>query len=593
MNLISFLKQTDTITAQYTTEQLISFIHDVGRVLPEHCRENFLKRLKAIGGKVENISTKDVVNDSGFYEMYNLVRNNLKTIDSQQIALNGILNAEYDDWYDDSDEMFDYEDHSGISDMLVEACKFVHTCMDMEKYKEGFQIGKQLFTMQILCVNEYGNEDLSLRDMEHHELLHGDLKRVILDTAYCSYCAAPLKKRPEALYEVIKNAGKDEIMLETIMQHGDEELPDFQDFLALWITYLGEKTGRDADRLILEAVGLLNNVSLAVKYAEKYVAVHPGIYLYILENEEYTEVNDMVSIGMEAIRMIPKKYIMRSKVALKTAEYIIEANVNLALLEKCYFAAYESDTSALNYIRVLLNGYDTKEKREELQRIIIMLSVHKRSNSYHTFRINCSDCSHSEREKNEPDSNMILLLRFLDGQFADVLAKGLNKSEALGWTGTFMKQGIALYLMYLYEGSWNGKGITAMAGIVKGAMSFSVEEYRKGTYKLDGTNEDDLFVKLFLKWKSIVQMEPDVRTCAIKKIAHLLEKRIAGIMSANRRNYYGECAAYIAALGEVQESLGEKGAKQRLMTSYKEKYFRRSAFREEMRNYGWKDAKGK
>lgn len=62
-------------------------------------------------------------------------------------------------------------------------------------------------------------------------------------------------------------------------------------------------------------------------------------------------------------------------------------------------------------------------------------------------------------------------------------------------------------------------------------------------------------------------------------------------MSANRRNYYGECAAYIAALGEVQESLGEAGAKQRLMTSYKDKYFRRSAFREEMRNYGWIDVK--
>ena len=49
---------------------------------------------------------------------------------------------------------------------------------------------------------------------------------------------------------------------------------------------------------------------------------------------------------------------------MKTAEYIIEANENLPLLEKCYFAAYESDTSALNYIRALLNGYGTDEKRK-------------------------------------------------------------------------------------------------------------------------------------------------------------------------------------------------------------------------------------
>ncbi len=89
------------------------------------------------------------------------------------------------------------------------------------------------------------------------------------------------------------------------------------------------------------------------------------------------------------------------------------------------------------------------------------------------------------------------------------------------------------------------------------------------------------------------QMEPDIRTRALKRIEGLIEKRTEGIMNANRRNYYGECAAFIAALGEVQESLGESGAKQRLMTSYKDKYPRRNAFRAEMRDYGWIDVRRK
>ncbi|MBD5457339.1 MAG: hypothetical protein HDR27_02055 [Lachnospiraceae bacterium] len=597
MNLTNFLKQTDAITAQYSKEQLLLFIHDIGRVQPEHLREDFLKRLKAIGDGSETTSNKDEVKGYEFNEMYKLVRNNLKIIDSQEVMLNGILNEAYDDWYDDGNEEFYYEDDSGISDMLAGACDFIHTCLDMEKYREGFEIGNQIFSMAILCVSEYGDEEFTLRDMVYHELLHCDLKQVILDTAYCAYYAVPLKKRPEALYEIIKNAGNADITLEAIMQHGDEELPDFQDFLTLWTACLGDKTGRDADRLILEAVDLLNDISSAVKYAEKYVAVHPGLYLNILENGKYTDVNDMVSIGMEAMELIPKKYIIRSKVALKTAEYITEANEKnsllekfFPLLEKCYFAAFESDTSASNYIRALLNGYETEKKREELQKVFMTLPVHKRGGFYGMFE---RDCSYSERNENKPDGNMILLLRFLDGQFADVLAKGLNKSEALGWTGTFMKQGIALYLLYLYEGQWSGKGIMAMAGIVKAEMCFSAEEYRKGTYGLNDTNEDDLFCELFLKWKSIVHMEPEVRNHALKRITALLEKRTEGIMSANRRNYYGECAAYIAALGEVQESLGDTGAKQRLMTSYKDKYSRRSAFREAMRNYGWRDVKRK
>ena len=195
--------------------------------------------------------------------------------------------------------------------------------------------------------------------------------------------------------------------------------------------------------------------------------------------------------------------------------------------------------------------------------------------------------------ENRPDGNMILLLRFLSGQFADVLAKGLNKSEALGWTGSFMKQGIALYLLYLYEGQWSGKGIAAMVGMAKSAMKFSPEEYRKGVCGFEDTDESDLFCQVFLKWKSMAPMKSDIRDRALKSITALLEKRTAGIMDANRRNYYGECAAYIAALGEVLESTGEMGAKQRLMTSYKDKYPRRSTFREEMRNYGWIDFKRK
>ena len=589
MNLTNFLKQTDAITAQYSTEQLISFIHDIGRVLPEHCREDFLKRLKEIGGKIEKRSLKDA-DELGFNEMYKLVRNNLKIIDSQDVMIEGILNEEYDDWNDDPSEEFYYEDESGISDMLAKACDLVHTCMDMEKYKEGFKIGNQLFSMEILCINEYGNEALSISDMVYYELLHCDLIQIILDTAYCAYHAVPLKERPETLYMVIVNAKKDEITLETIMQHGDEELPDFQEFLALWVAYLGTITGRDADRLMLEAVGLLNDISEASKYAEKYVNVHPGLYLNILENQRYTDVNDMVSMGMKAMKIMPKKYIMRSRVALKTAEYIIESNENLSLLEKCYFAAYESDTSALNYLRVLFHGYETEQKREELHKVFMTLLVQKSGDSYDMVGMGRL---FPEREENKPDSNMFLLLSFLDGQFADVLAKGLNKSEALGWSGTFMKQGIALYLLYLYEGQWSGKGIISMAGIVKSAMRFSAEEYLKGTYEHNSTNENELFYELFSKWKSMVQMEPDIRACAIKRIAGLLEKRVEGIMDANRRNYYGECAAYIAALGEVQESLGETGAKQKLMTSYKDKYSRRNAFRGEMKNYGWIDVKRK
>lgn len=593
MNLTSFLKQTDAITAQYSTAQLIAFIHNIARTLPKYGREDFLKRLNAVGeetGRTEKTADKEKTNAFEFDEMYQLVRDHLKTIDSQEVSINGILNTEYDEWYDEEEPEVYYEDCDGISDMLAEACDFLHTCIDMKRYKEGFEIGDQMLSMEILCTNEYDDEEISFADMVHYELLQCDLRRVFLDIAYCAYYAMPLEKQPEALYRVIINAGKEELTLEAIMQHGEEELQNFQKFLTCWIKYLGDKAGHNAERLILEAVGLCNDVSLAVKYAEKYAAVHPGLYWDLLANKNDTDVKNMISIGIAAMKTIPRKYIIRSKVALKTAEYIIEANENLSLLETCYFTAYESDTSALNYIRALFHGFGTEQKREELRNVFAAISVNKKEN----FSVAFSRTGlPSEQQENKPDSNMIWILWFLDGQFLEVLANGLNKQEALGWSGTFMKQGIALYLLCLYEGEWAGKGIRAMASAVKKAMNFSAEEYWKGTRESSDASEDDLFYSIFSRWKSMTPMNSEVKDGVIKKITGLLEKRTGGIMDANRRNYYGECAAYIAALGEVLESLGETGAKQRFMTSYQNRYSRRSAFREELRRYGWIDVKRK
>lgn len=589
MNLTNFLKQTDALTAQYSTEQLIAFIHEIGRIYPAQHREDFLEILQSVGNKTGKAPDKNLAKDidfeSDFYEMYRRVRHNLKRIDSQEITITGNLSGGYDDWYydrdDDREEELYYKDNDGILEMMKESCDFVQICMDRKRYKEGFEVGRQLLAMEILCKDESGDIELSMEDMVYRRLLRCNLKKVILDTLYCAYHAVPSAKRPKVLYDMIANAKMETVTLESIMQHGNKELPVLEEFLSGLTSYLGDKTGETADRIVAEAFCLLNDISIKVQYAGIYAAVHPGLYLNILENGKNMPAKDMISIGIKAIKLIPKKYIMRSRAALKTAEYIIAAKGELSLLEKCYFVAYESDTSALNYLRALLNGFGSEKRREMLRKIFMRISGDKGDNFY----------ACAEREENRPDSNMIFLLRFLDGQFADVLDKGLNRAQALGWTGTFMKQGIALYLLYLYEGQWNGQGIAAMAELVKSAMQFSAEAYREGVRgleELEEIEENDLFCRVFLKWKSGVQMESDIRDRAVKKITALLEKRVVAIMDANRFKYYGECAAYLAALGEVRESMGELGAKQRLMTFYKDRYSRRNTFLEEMIHYGWK-----
>ena len=607
-----FLKQVDEMTSECTAKQLAEFVHELARILPESQRADFIKRLRnlTLGGGKGNSGADGFADardrnanawEKELREAYQRIRENLKIIDSQELTITGTLNEEYDEWYNNGVEAFLYEDPEGISEKLEEACAFVHTCMDAERYQEGYKIGAQLLEMRILCINEYDGEELSIADLEYHNFLDADLEQMILDTLYCAYHAIPLKKRPEILYGIFKNAERKDITLEAVLQHGDAGLSDFQKFLPDWIAYLGIRTGQPADRLLQEAVEMVEDNGQIRRYAEQLCSEHPGLYLSALEHADTMDLESAITLGVEAVRKIPQKYIVRSRAALITAEYVLKSGSQRQgrisvfgnwqeTLEACYLAAFASDTSAVNYLRAVLNGYGTVEKRKELHTIVNRLPLNTQS---YYWNLSADDWLLDERKENRPDGSMIQLLRFLDGQFAEVLSDGLNVREALGWSGTFMKQGIAAYLLYLYDGSWVRSGIAEMANLVKSAAGFSAEHYMrglKGAGSLEGLeilDERELFFTVFTEWKSITVMEPVVRTRALERIEKLLERRVEGIMGANRRNYYEECAAFIAALGEVRESLGDAGAKQQLMTSYKNRYPRRNAFRAAMKSYGW------
>lgn len=274
---------------------------------------------------------------------------------------------------------------------------------------------------------------------------------------------------------------------------------------------------------------------------------------------------------------------IRSETALKTAEYAKRLGKKEAV-GKCYLESFRSDTNAVNYLRALLNcenSEETEKMRKALNDICKDVSV--RANEWGAGRTTAS-----ELKENMPTKRMAYALEFFDGQFTQVSTKRMNKKDALGWTGTFMKDGFALFTLYLYQEKKLTPGIRQMLTQARQALEFTAEEYIKGLCRENPGNEDALFEECFLRWKRITPIEEADAVKIIRKLEKTLENRVEGIMSANRRNYYGECAAFIAALGEVKESRGETDGKQRYMTSYKDKYPRRSAFRAEMKAFGWR-----
>ena len=126
----------------------------------------------------------------------------------------------------------------------------------------------------------------------------------------------------------------------------------------------------------------------------------------------------------------------------------------------------------------------------------------------------------------------------------------------------------------------------AMLSKAVSACSNNRGDYRMGTGMPDVEDTKDLFEDCFQRWKEDTTVSESESDTWIRKITGWIALRVSAIMDANRRNYYGECASFVAALGEALESRGQAGAKESIMQGYRQKYSRRRAFHEELRRYG-------
>ena len=95
-----------------------------------------------------------------------------------------------------------------------------------------------------------------------------------------------------------------------------------------------------------------------------------------------------------------------------------------------------------------------------------------------------------------------------------------------------------------------------------------------------------MFLDCFEKWKKSVVLDDSRCDEWIQKLEKWIRMRTDAIMNGSKRNYYGECASFIAALGEVEESRGRKDGKQIIMQEYRFLFSRRTAFHSELCSYG-------
>lgn len=395
--------------------------------------------------------------------------------------------------------------------------------------------------------------------------------------------------RPEELYCMSENYEYHGIFLEKLMQMGNGDLPDFDQFLPLWINFLGEKDDYAAKRLLEEAHSMVGDDEQALRLARKFHANHPELYLKIVQ-EGFKKNDDekMLRIGLEALEKILDAGKIRNEIALLTSEYAGRLNER-SIEESCWIEAFRSEPSAMNYLRIrfLTEEWGDWDRHKEQVRQIY--------ESAYSLKSTGSDISYDYisvlQSLNGRNMNDYCVILFFEGKFKQVFQTGMDTKKALGWSYTFMKQGLALLLLLLYEGKekYLPAGLKAMLSVAVSCCAFNADTLLRGTGRTEDIDDRQLFWDYFCRWKSDIVITEGERRDWMTFMEQQLVKRTDGIMEANRRNYYWECASYIAAFGEVQESQGIVSAKNRILSEYKGRYQRRRNFIKDLRSFGLKD----
>lgn len=584
MNLPRFLMEVDSALSIMSKEELTDFIHDMARKLPEAKRADFLGRLKEMQGKQEESQAADYEEKDEMLRKFEKVKEKLKSIEDGELCLVGSLNDEYSEWYNSDVDEFLYEDPEGVLDVLGDACGFLRQCVDCQEYEIGYEMAQILMDLHIMVSGEYldyTDEPLGMKELEYYNLCDLDYKQVVVDALHAAYCANALPDRADAIYGMMEDSERNDITMEMVMQNG-EELPEIDEFLKLWIEYLSPLTTRDAERLIKEALELANNPELLLETARKCCAQHPALYeRYIFKNMHRDDDIDLLEICKEALAAIDDKYIVRSRIALLMSTVALKQGRQLEA-EKAWLEAFRSDTRIVNYVRLFMNCKDFSTVKDEAKNIYHRMYSQVQGSSYVYG-------SSKELKENWVGSTTVHMLAFLEGEFQYVKEQAMATSDALGWSSSFMKHGLAAFLLLLLEDENLQQGCKTMCCELVHDMDFDVAEYQQGTLEILDDSSESWFWKCLCHWKGIVSISKEEKKLYLQWLEGLVAKRVKGIMEGNHRAYYGECAGYIAALGEVKESMGERNGKQKILLEYKALYSRRTAFHRELRGFGMKD----
>lgn len=565
---------------ELSRKELQDIVLKMQRMLSDKQKKELQKIVETYRNQTENKMLRPVqarMSEELVQEKITQIQNWKNQIDEGELYLDAEAYEDYSSGYWDSDWVTEYYDNHGVGDKIQYMIRFAEDCVDDRRYQEANEIYKWLWGMSVSTDDEY-EDPIDLEMMVENNLIYVDMKHLALLTLYATYQFLPKKERARGIYLYFSYGTFSKLNIEEMFHVGRENLEDTEQFWTDWIALLQEENGDTEARLLQEAVLYCEGVDGLYKVAKENASVHPSLYLAVMEQYEKGHLyNEIEKVGENALDTIGSNLIIRSEIALKTAFASSCLKHQEKMMQFCW-ESFISNSTVKNYLRLF--GLEEMAKTYGMRGKEVLRNKLK-GNPELCYR-------KSELRRNIIGDYEFYRLAFYTGDFDSVKNMSKNPKGSLGWSGSFIEDGIRLFLLYLYDCPLPSKSAKSIASYI----GFPDEKNQKYLLQFETEIQSECqeykvseFWNYFQRWKRYFPMERAEQEKYLTWAENIVYKRADAIVSGQHRSHYGEVAGFLAIVGEIKETMGIQGAGTYIYEQYKKRFPRHSSFQREMKEY--------
>ncbi len=452
-------------------------------------------------------------------------------------------------------EHTDYSDPEGLGTKIEECIDLIIRLVDEKNYSESLKLLEKLFELTYFAYEEASGEyyDLLLTDVMSEGLVNGCIDLLRSLHMYCIYQVESGQTRMNEMWNWLSSSSYVDYQFEKMLMVGPKKLNDIESFMNEFNHFIRNKEGEIATRLLNETLIYVesNQLELAIEVAE----IHPAVFLNLVKAASDSE---KIEIGQQALNYIPENLTIRSQIATILAKIYIEKN-NKIDLEKQLMAIYLSKSTPYNFMQLFMAC--SHENIHQVNELIAKKDCIG----------NKSSVDKDELSVNFQTNEFCQIIKILNGNIEEVLNFCDENSKYLGWSQHCLGVVIPLLMLLLEEGN-------RINSRVKNKILSLVEERMKMRYNDEKVIDFEQALNL---WKSRVTLDKDKLQIRKWINKHLIERADAVVGGGYSNSYY-KVAEMVVYFGEVLNSLGENGARDNIIESYRKMHSRKSKFKREM-----------